>query len=104
MANKLMITCLSTGLKKILEAESHHIEDAAAKRTFDQLVQAVPDCKNGAVVGLETENHTSKPGRSKRAPSPYTLFIGQCIKERPKDQPVPQAMKGCALKWRERKR
>lgn len=104
MPRRVVVTCISPAIKKILQAEAHHVTDAKIRQTFEALVRETPDCQNGAVIGLEMDNGETKPGRSKRPPSEYNLFIGSCIKERPKDQPVPQAMKACALKWRERKR
>ena len=104
MPHRVVLTCISPAIKKILQAEAHHVTDPKMRQTFEALLKETPDCQNGAVVGLETDDGGSKPRRSKRPPSEYNLFIGACIKERPKDQPVPQAMKGCALKWRQRKR
>ena len=104
MPHRVVVTCVGPALRNILQAEAHHVTDAKMRQTFEALVKETPDCQNGAVIGLETDKGETKPGRAKRPPSEYNLFIGSCIKDRPKDQPVPQAMKGCALKWRERKR
>ena len=103
MPHRVVLTCISPAVKKILQAEAHHVTDSKTRQTFEALLKETPDCRNGAVVGLETDDGQTKPRRAKRPPSEYNLFIGQCIRERPKDQPVPQAMKGCALKWRQRR-
>ena len=103
MPRRVVVTCISPAIKKILQAEAHHVTDAKMRQTFEALLKETPDCQNGAVVGLEADDGGSRPRRAKRPPSEYNLFIGACIKERPKDQPVPQAMKGCALKWKRRR-
>lgn len=104
MPHRIVLTCISPALKKILQAETHHVPDPATRQTFEAMLKEIPDCQNGGMVGLETDNGETKAGRTKRPPSEYNRFIGSCIKERPKDQPVPEAMKGCALRWRNRKR
>ena len=105
MPHRVVVTCISPALKKILQAEAHHVTDVKVRQTFETLLKETPDCQNGGVVGLELEGErgTGKEKRTKRPPSAYNLFIGSCIKERPKDQPVPQAMKGCALRWRQQR-
>ena len=103
MPHRVVVTCIGPALRNILQAETHHVTDPGTRQAFDALLKETPECQTGAVIGLETDNGETKPGRAKRPPSPYNIFIGSCIKERPKGQPVPQAMKGCALKWRQRK-
>ena len=103
MPHRVIVTCIGSALRNILKAEAHHVTDSKTRETFEALLKETPDCQNGGVLGLETDNGEAKSGRTKRPPSEYNLFVGQCIKERPKDQPVPEAMKGCAVKWRKRK-
>ena len=41
--------------------------------------------------------------KTKRKPSTYNVFMGECVKARPKDQVVQNAFKACAAKYREEK-
>lgn len=93
MPSKAIITCLSPGLKEILDRESEHIAKPSDRKTFQDLLKAAPDCEDGAMIGVELEGK-----RAKRAPSSYNLFIGECIKGRG------GTMSSCALEWKEKNR
>ena len=46
----------------------------------------------------------AKGGRRKRKPSAYNIFMGECIRRRPKGESVREAMKRCAEEWRRKRR
>ena len=95
---RVIITCVSSGLKKILQSELHHIEDPRQREAFEELVEAAPECPNGGILGLEVEER-SPPSqkRERRRPSAYNLYIGECLKR------GDRSMKQCALEWRQRR-
>lgn len=103
MTRRVILTCISPAIRNILQAETHHVADPATRQAFEALLNEAPDCKDGGVIGLELEEEQGKQKRAKRPPSEYNLFVGKCLRDRPKGQPVSEAMKGCALRWRQRK-
>ena len=95
---RVIITCISPGLKQILQSELHHIEDMRQREAFTELVNAAPECSNGGIVGLEVEEPSPSRGRGeRRRPSAYNLYIGECLKR------GDRSMKQCALEWRQRR-
>jgi len=62
-----------------------------SKGECDELADMISD-----VCGVKT--------RKKRAPSKYNVFMGKCVKERPKGTVVQTAFKNCAADYREQKK
>lgn len=60
-------------------------------------------CKLMRDAAIEVYGEKEKKTKKKRAPSKYNIFIGKCIKERSEGEPVQEAMKKCAIKWRTEK-
>lgn len=45
----------------------------------------------------------AKRTRTKRAPSAYNIFMGECVKELGSDVPIQERFKACAVKYKELK-
>lgn len=97
------ITCLSPEAKELMaEALSAMGEDGSQ-------IYAVPDCSEGAVgfgTGAGGGRRSSGAPKTKRAPSKYNLFIGECMRARKPDgrAGATQAMKECAVEWKRNKK
>ena len=69
---------------------------------LDQLCIALELDENKCFLLKEAFQDYCKVGdRKKRQPSPYNVFMGSCIRERPPGVKVTEAMKQCARKWKE---
>lgn len=95
------ISCLSPGLKLILQAEARHIEDAAEKRAYLKLLEALADCSPGVLIGIDAGESERGRRRSdtKRAPSAYNLFIKKCASSKAKGGEG-KDFKACTLAWK----
>ena len=82
------ITCVRPDLRELLVQE-----------TGEERFASLPPCPDGAAVGFGR----GRGGGGKRAPSEYNIFMGKCIKARPPGTPVPEAMKGCAIQYKQLK-
>ena len=84
----------------MLEAEAHHIEDARTRAIFQKLVESIPDCANGRLLGFEvSEGGKGRgAGRTKRAPSPYNNFLKRCAGSKAKGGDG-KDFKTCAIEW-----
>ena len=89
---ELLLTCLSSEAKALIEKELSHIQDPETKKIFRQIVEVVVNCEEGKTIGVEVVQSGRRGTGEKRAPSRYNLFVGSCMKEG-KD------MKTCAAKW-----
>ena len=47
MPHRIVLTCISPAINKILQAEGHHLTDAKMRQTFEALLKETPDCQNG---------------------------------------------------------
>ena len=88
-----MISCLSLKLKQVLAEEIGPVQEL-----LDQL-EDIPTCPIGQPIGFEIAKR-----RSKRQPSEYQQFIGQCMKTKGIKSfgEAPKAMKECAAQWRKK--
>lgn len=86
--------CLGTEVKQAIVREFPQL----AKR-----VNAVPTCPEPEEIVMCPCRDRGQP-RAKRPPSAYNRFIGTCLKQRPENTPVSEAMKSCAAKWKQGKR
>lgn len=84
------IKCLSPELRNDVK---ELLRKSGAPRKDIALFDAVPDCDSG-VIEL---GRVRGGGGTKRAPSAYNLFIGDCMRGTNKN------LKTCATEWREQK-
>ena len=80
---------------------------SAMENNSSSTIDNIIACNNERVcIAGELRKITGKSKKkgSKRAPTEYNQFIGQCIKERSEGQAVSERMKECATKWKEKKR
>ena len=71
------------------------IREAINTRDMAILLETIDDCDHDQAIEL--------CGSKKRAASPYNLFVKECMKSRPKDKPVTEHMKVCAVEYRRKK-
>lgn len=88
MANRAVITCLSPSAKETL--------DILSDQDLRELLAEIPECSSGD-LHLESD---AKAEKTKRAPSKYNIFVGECLKDRPEGAKVTEFMKTCAIRWK----
>jgi hypothetical protein len=83
------IPCISDNIKKVIRAGTNdpHVHDILEK-----------------IATCPIESEITLCGRTKRAPGPYAVFIGECMKRKKvtKFGEAPQKMKECSLEWKQR--
>ncbi len=90
-AKKICVKCVSEEVRNYLIA-------LADDNNTKEIIEAIPICPNDTQVEFDF-----KKGRK---PSAYSQFIGTCIKDTratDKDLPVSEAMKTCAVIWKQKK-
>ena len=90
---KICIKCISEELKQVLIVAGL----AGLDYKTQEIVDTIPLCPDDTLIEFEL--------KKTRKPSAYSQFIGQCIKDTRQDNkmPVSEAMKGCAIKWKQQK-
>ncbi len=62
----------------------------------------IPDCPEGSDIGCLGGGPGKK--KSNRAPSPYNLFVKECMSRSDiKKKPQPERMGACAVEWKNKK-
>ena len=87
------ITCISPGLREIIDNEAHHIKDPQSRKIFKDIVKELGNCEDGSLIGIKTGKHE----RTKRKLSAYNLFVQTCMVGGAND------LKTCAAKWQQQK-
>ena len=80
------LVCVSDTVKAFLVDEAR--KSRAPKAEIDYL-REIRNCDNGDAIRV-------KRTRTKRAPSRYNIFVGQCMRDG-------NNMKTCAVKWKTQK-
>ncbi len=95
------IVCLSKEAKLVFIRE---LERLGAREEDLRAVQELPACRGG-VVEFGEGCQGGRERKGKRQASPRAQFVGQCIREEHGKGrgPVPELMKECSRRWRERK-
>ncbi len=94
--------CLSTDLKKVLKG-------AVGDADLIKMIDKVSTCPRGTVMQLCPAGTNSRGAgpKTKRAPSAYNIFIGECMRSKPiKGKPFGAAakfMKECSVEWKAKK-
>jgi hypothetical protein len=93
-----MISCLSKQLKQVVAQE---LERSGLEELISEL-ETVPVCPSGIPI----EFTKGRAGKSKREPSKYQKFIGECMRSKNIKSfgQAPQAMRECAAEWRKLKK
>ena len=84
------------------------ILDRISSRDLSAQIQRIPECKLPDDIQLDLAKGSRKGRREKgekRAPSPYNIFIGTCMKAKKIKGfgNAAPAMKECAAAWRKQK-
>lgn len=90
------ISCLSEELKEAIFDKKPELEDE---------LQKIPSCPLGVDFEISKldEPHAKKT-KQKRAPSPYNQYMSECVRSQPKDLPITERFKACALEWKKGKK
>ena len=89
------ITCLAGAIKQIFQAEAKHLEDEKERRAFLVALDEIDDCPAGQLIGVS--GHSGH--KTKRAPSPYNLFLKKCASKK-ENGGQGRDFKTCTLDWK----
>jgi len=101
---EVKIVCIHPALREALQEVGQRL-DISEQLALDSAVEGLPACQGNQLFGMEADIPAATEGRGggggkKRAASPYNVFVGECLKNRPANVKVQEYMKTCAIEWK----